>query len=109
MQILIALLLTIVCYLIFPICYRYFYGKVDEKKGKKLALWNSIVCEVIFIICGMTYGVDPSTNGTMIAQGFFYYFISKKILIDYHLDNSNIKIDREDDVSKNKEDDENNQ
>lgn len=60
-------------------------GKVSEKKGKKLALWNSIICEIIFTIGGFAIGVEPATNGTMFAQGFFYYFIAKKILIDYSI------------------------
>ena len=86
MEIVISLLLSIICYLIFPICYRYSNGKVSEKKGKKLALWNSIICEAIFTIGGFAIGVEPSTNGTMFAQGFFYYFIAKKILVDYSID-----------------------
>lgn len=86
MEIVISLLLSIICYLIFPICYRYSIGKVSEKKGKKLALWNSIICEAIFTIGGFAIGVEPSTNGTMFAQGFFYYFIAKKILVDYSID-----------------------
>lgn len=85
MEILISLLITLVAYLIFPICYRYSNGKVSEKKGKKIALWNSIICEAIFTIGGFAIGVEPATNGTMFAQGFFYYFIAKKILIDYSI------------------------
>ena len=83
----VTLLLSIFAYLIFPICYRYSNGKVNEKKGKKLALWNSIICEVIFTTIGFAVGVEPSTKGSMFAQGFFYYFIAKRIMIDYSLTN----------------------
>lgn len=85
LEIVISLLLTVISYLIFPICYRYKNGKVSEKKGKKLALWNSIICEAIFTIGGFAIGVESSTNGTLFAQGFLYYFIAKKILVDYSI------------------------
>lgn len=86
MEILVALSLSIICYLIFPICYRCARGKVGENKGKKLALCNSIICEVIITIAGFLIGVEAATNGTMFAQGFLYYFIVKKILIDKSID-----------------------
>lgn len=82
---LVGLLLTMFAYLIFPLCYRFANGKVYEKKGKKLALWNSIICEAIFTIGGLLMGLGASTSGTMFAQGFLYYFITKRILIDYRL------------------------
>ena len=86
MEIVLAFLLTALAYLAFPVGYYMVNGKVSEKKGKKLALWNSIICEAIFTIGGFAIGVEPSTNGTMFVQGFFYYFIAKKILVDYSID-----------------------
>lgn len=88
----ISLLLTIICYLIFPIIYLKTKGKVAEKKGKKLALWNSIVCATVFFVIGMAIGLQPATNGTMFAPAVLYYFISKFILIDYNMkENSFVK------------------
>ena len=48
-------------------------------------MWNSIICEAIFTIIGFAIGLQPATNGAMFAQGVFYYFITKKILINYSL------------------------
>lgn len=90
----IAFLLTVVSYLIFPICYRHSNGRVCEKKGKKLALWNSIVCAIIFLILGICIGLEPSSNGTMFAPAFLYYFVSKSILIDKTLPNQEITNDK---------------
>ena len=83
----IALVLTVIFYLIFPIIYVKKNGKVSEKLGKKLALWNSIICALIFFILGFCIGLEPSTNSTMFAPAFFYYFIAKSILIDKTITN----------------------
>lgn len=82
MQIVLTLILSVILYLAFPFLYVKGYGKVCVKKGKKLALINSIVCELISVIIAIIIGLEPETNGTMFAQGFLYYFIAKKILID---------------------------
>ena len=83
----IALFLTVISYLIFPIIYVKKNGKVSEKLGKKLALWNSIICALIFLVLGICMGLEPSTNGTMFAPAVFYYFIAKSILIDKTITN----------------------
>lgn len=83
----IALILTVISYLIFPIIYVKKNGKVSENLGKKLALWNSIICALIFFIVGFCIGLEPSTNSTMFAPAFFYYFIAKSILIDKTITN----------------------
>lgn len=80
MEIVLAVLLTALAYLAFPVGYYVVNGKVSEKKAKKMALLNSVICEAIFTIGGFAIGVAPSTNGTMFAQGFLYYFIAKAIL-----------------------------
>ena len=85
LELFISFLCTMVAYLIFPIIYVYTKGKVTKKKGKKIALWNSIVCEAIFTIIGFAIGLQPATNGSMFAQGVLYYFIAKRILINYSL------------------------
>lgn len=89
----ISLLLTALAYLIFPALYVFFKGKVPEKKGKKLALINSIAWELIFTIAGASLNLEPTTTGSMFAQGFFYYFIAKRILIDYEKEQDNNKND----------------
>lgn len=81
----IALLLTVVSYLIFPIIYVKKNGKVSENVGKKLALWNSIICAVIFLVLGICIGLTPAANGTMFAPAVLYYFIAKSILIDKNI------------------------
>lgn len=83
----IALFLTVISYLIFPIIYVKKNGKASEKLGKKLALWNSIICALIFLVLGICIGLTPSTNGTMFAPAVFYYFIAKSILIDKTITN----------------------
>ena len=84
----IALLLTVVSYLIFPIIYVKKNGKVSENVGKKLALWNSIICAVIFLVLGICIGLTPAANGTMFAPAVLYYFIAKSILIDKNIPNT---------------------
>ena len=81
-ELIVCLLLTLFAYLIFPLSYKLTKGKVSERKGKKLALWNSIICEAIFTIGSISIGLEPATNGTLFAQGFLYYFVAKGILID---------------------------
>ena len=81
----IALLFTVVVYLIFPIIYVKKFGKVSESQAKKLAGWNSTICCLIFLVVGICIGLSPATNGTMLAPAVFYYSIAKSILIDKSL------------------------
>ena len=84
MGIVVALLLTIIIYLIYPIGYRNINGKVSKKKGKKIALWNSIICCAIFcFFAGILTGGE--TIVTSFAPAVTYYFISKWILIDKNM------------------------
>lgn len=89
LKIVIMLFLTIIIYLVFPILYVKKYGKTSEKAGKKIALLNSIICAGIFFVLGLLMNVPISTNGTMFAPAFFYYYISKSILVDKYLPNRN--------------------
>lgn len=82
MEIIITLLLSIIYYLAFPIIYRVKKGKVSESKAKKLALWNSIICEAINVVFGIAMNIEPNT--LLFAQGFLYYFIAESILVDYN-------------------------
>lgn len=76
-------LFTFIGYLFFPFIYAQ-EGKVSKKKGKKIALWNSIICEIIFTSIG--FAINGATAAISFAQGIFYYFIAKKILIDPELE-----------------------
>ncbi len=82
LQLGLAFFITLICYLIFPFIYLGINGKVDPKKGHKLALWNSIICAGIFFIFGIILGLSPTFNGSMFAPAFLYYFVAKLILVD---------------------------
>ena len=75
-----GLILSVFVYLIVPIVWVKFNGRVEEKKAKKIALWNSICCAILFVIIGIAIDMTPSQNGTMFAPAFLYYFIAKSIL-----------------------------
>lgn len=85
MVLVLGILLTALAYLIFPLIYRSKNGRVCERKAKKIALWNSIICEAIFTIGEMLIGADPTTMGSLFAQGFLFYFIAESMLVDYNL------------------------
>lgn len=87
---LLGFLFTAIAYLLFPIAYRVRNGRVNSKKGRKIALWNSIICEAIFTIIEIAT-VGPSSY--MFTQGVFYYFIATGILIDKNLDSDNEEIE----------------
>ena len=104
----IMLFITVFAYLVFPIIYVKTNGKVSEKRGKKIALLNSAVCAFIFIIMGFVIGLTPTSNGSMLAPAFFYYFIAKSILIDRSLpdaeESNKIKKETNNDVGLQRED-----
>jgi len=56
-------------------------GKVYRKKGKKIALWNSIIWCTLFCIV-LAIISNGETAITSFAPAVTYYFISKWILID---------------------------
>lgn len=101
MELVLAILLTALAYLIFPIIYRSKNGKVCERKAKKIALWNSIICEAIFTIGEMLIGADPTTMGSLFAQGFLFYFISHSILVDYNLKDSSSNAKKKNSINDN--------
>ena len=80
MEIVLAIFLTAIAYLAFPVGYYLVKGKVNEKKAKKMALLNSIICAITFVVIGIAANLQPATNGTMFAPAFLYYFIGKAIL-----------------------------
>ena len=81
-MIILDLLLTIFIYLAFPTIYVSVKGRVAEKKAKKIALINVIICAVIFeIIQSALFANDPTYIPSM-APAFLYYFISTSILTD---------------------------
>ena len=92
-----ALLLTAFVYLIFPIVYVANNGKVSPKKGKKLALSNSIICASIFFLITLIIvstskdGSGAEIGGYSVAPSFFYYFIAKAILTDKNLNDDTDK------------------
>ena len=90
-MIFLAILLTAFVYLIFPILYVANNGKVNPKKGKKIALSNSIVCASIFFLITLIIvstskdGWGAEMGGYSLAPAFLYYFIAKAILTDKNL------------------------
>jgi len=88
----IALFLTAFIYLIFPIVYLLKKGKVSIKKGRKMALINSIVCAVIFIILAIVIASNNKNlnmSGYSVAPAVTYYFIAKFILTDKNINEKN--------------------
>ena len=95
-MIFLALLLTAFVYLIYPILYVANNGKVSPKKGKRLALWNTFICALIFfigtiIIVASSEESETSSQigGYSFAPAFLYYFIAKAILTDKNLSDNN--------------------
>lgn len=86
-----GLFLTAFVYLIFPIIYVANNGKVNRKKGKKLALSNTFVCALIFFLITLIIvstkkdETGSEISGYSLAPAFFYYFIAKSIFTDKSL------------------------
>jgi hypothetical protein len=80
-----SFILTIFVYLLVPILSLGINGgkKFDEKKAKKIALWNSII--VGFIFCVLTINSGSAWSA---APALFYYFINKKLLTEKDSGNS---------------------
>ncbi|MBQ6922370.1 MAG: hypothetical protein IJQ66_04705 [Clostridia bacterium] len=96
-MIFLAILLTAFVYLIFPILYVANNGKVNPKKGKKIALSNSIVCASFFFLITLIIvstskdGWGAEIGGYSLAPAFLYYFIAKAILTDKNLNDDTEK------------------
>ena len=93
-MIILAILLTAFVYLIFPIIYVANNGKVGPKKGRRLALWNTFICAIIFfigtlIIVSSEQNANMEISGYSLAPAFFYYFIAKAIFTDNSLPDDN--------------------
>ena len=87
-----ALFLTAFIYLIFPIVYLLKKGKVGVKKGRKMALINSIVCAIIFLIIAIAIASNNKNlnmSGYSFAPAVTYYFIAKFILTDKNINEKN--------------------
>ncbi|MDY6367237.1 MAG: hypothetical protein SPL13_01805 [Clostridia bacterium] len=88
----IALFLTAFIYLIFPIVYLLKKGKVSVKKGRKMALINSIVCAVVFLIIAVIIASNDKSmdmSGYSLIPAVTYYFIAKFILTDKNINEKN--------------------
>jgi hypothetical protein len=73
-----SILLTAVAYMAFPVIKLATNGgKFEKKQAHKIALWNSIVCGLIFCVAAsasdMTWNALPAV---------LYYWINKAILTD---------------------------
>ena len=82
--VLVDLFLTVFIYLIFPVLYRVINGKVPKSHGRILALINSIICAIIFIIIRALISGGEASVGSF-GPAFLYYFIAKSILVDKDL------------------------
>ena len=106
---LLALPLTALVYLIFPIIYVGIFGTVSPKKGKKLALLNSISCGIIFFILTIILAtsvedVGSEISGYNLGPAFFYFFIAKSILTSKNpTDKNTEKNETEDEKPENNE------
>ena len=78
----ISLLITIFCYLGFPVIYVCWHGRVDSKEASRWALINSIVWTIVFIIvsASMNENALSANFSRVIAPAFLYYFIAKSIM-----------------------------
>lgn len=94
-SLLVGVVITAVAYMVVPLLCLFINGKMEEKKAKKLALWNSIVLGAIFLI--LTASADGIWNA---APAYLYYLINKRILTDKFLASENKKIE---DVARNSE------
>ena len=79
-MIILALMLTALIYLTFPVGYRIIYGKVPKGKARKMAFINSAVCAVIFSVLSMIVFADDPTYMPSFLPAVSYYFIANAIL-----------------------------
>ena len=82
--VLVDLVLTIFVYLLFPVIYRLSNGKVPKKQGGSIALFNSIICALFFIVLRAIISGGEVAVGSF-GPAFLYYFIAKSILVDKNL------------------------
>lgn len=78
-MIVLALFLTVVVYLAFPVIYITTVDKVPENIAKKYALINSIAGAAVFMLLRVLTGSDAMGAGGF-APAVLYYFIAKAIL-----------------------------
>ena len=87
--------ITLLVYLIFPVCYVLANGKIEKKQATKIALWNSVVCCIIFCIIRAII-TDGQVVFSSLAPAVFYFFINRWIL-------TNKTISQKDEEKKNGE------
>ena len=76
--IILSLALTAFAYMAFPVLRLILNGgKFEEKKAKKIALWNAIVVGAIFLIATTEEGGTWSGGAAIL-----YYFINRALLTD---------------------------
>ena len=75
MSIIADILLTVILYMGVPVIILIFRGKMDKKKAKKIALWNSVIVGLLFCV------ITTEAGGTWSAgPAVLYYFINLAIL-----------------------------
>ena len=100
-ELLISLVLTIFVYLFFPSIYLHAVGKVSKRRGRKIALLNSIICATLFMIVrGLISGWN--TAATSFAPAVLYYFIVKAGLVDKDIEDEVEIEDTNDEIPKSK-------
>ena len=77
-SVILGLLLTVAAYLAFPLIKLYTNGERFEKEeARKIALWNSIICGVIFLVLSIASENVSAWNAT---PAIVYYFVNYAIL-----------------------------
>lgn len=85
MEILLALLLTAISYMAFPLIRLIINkGKFSNKRAKKIALWNSVVVGLIFLV--LTIELTDGNATWNAAPAFLYYAINFAILRNQNKD-----------------------
>lgn len=75
-EIIFNIILTLISYMIIPFVLKIKNGPYEEKLAKKIALWNSIILCLIFMILSVETTGSAGTGGAAIL----YYYINKAYL-----------------------------
>ena len=91
MEILIALALTVVSYLAYPLIrLAKNGGKFDGQTAHRIALWNSVVVGILWLLASIVLnamlsdGSSSASTGGNLFPSLLYYWINKAILTDKH-------------------------
>lgn len=75
MKYLTPFLTTAVVYMFVPLAILILNGKLDRKRGKKVALWNSVIIGAIFFLAASSHGLTWNSGAAVT-----YYFLNCLIL-----------------------------